>query len=151
MKTTRTTPPVKRSVVCALAILALTMGTARAAVSSPTAQRFSAHPVLSGTVVTANAHQLVVLTHKGEAVTLDLNSRTLVPRNGASPGFDLSGTIVASQPVVSRRAQALALGRPGFLSRTPSGALVLPLLGMFTLGTVGVIAFVRRCFAGARC
>ncbi len=147
MKTTRTTPPVKRSVVCALAILALTMGTARAAVPSPTAQRFSAHPVLSGTVVTANAHQLVVLTHKGEAVTLDLISRTMAPRKGASPGFDLSGTNVVSHPVVSRRAQALVLERP----RMPGGAPVLPLLGMFTLGTAGVIAFVRRRFAGARC
>ena len=62
----------------ALALLVmLTIGTAMAAVPSTTAYHFSSHPMISGTVVTVNDHQMVVDTDQGEQIPLQLDSRTM--------------------------------------------------------------------------
>ena len=71
---------------CALALLAMTAGTALAAIPSTTAYHFSSHPMISGTVVTVNDHQMVVDTDQGEQVTLEMDTRTMAPRDLA-PGM----------------------------------------------------------------
>lgn len=70
---------------CVLALLTLTIGTAMA-VPSTTAYHFSSHPMISGTVVSVNDHQMVVNTDQGEQVTLEVDSRTMAPRDLA-PGM----------------------------------------------------------------
>ena len=57
-----------------------------AAAPSTTAHRFSSHPMISGTVVSINDHHMVVDTDQGERVTLELDSRTMAPRDLA-PGM----------------------------------------------------------------
>ena len=69
-----------------LALLAMTLGTAAAQVPSTTAFFFSSHPMISGTVVSVNDHQMVVDTDQGEQVTLEVDSRTMAPRDVA-PGM----------------------------------------------------------------
>ena len=71
---------------CMLALLALTIGTSRAEVPTSTAYHFSSHPMISGTVVTVNDHQMVVNTDQGEQVTLEVDSRTMAPRD-LQPGM----------------------------------------------------------------
>lgn len=70
----------------ALALLVLTVGTASAQVPSSTAYFFSSHPMISGTVVAVNDHQMVVATDQGEQVALEVDSRTMAPRDLA-PGM----------------------------------------------------------------
>ncbi len=82
------------AVACALAVLALTSGAAQAAVPSTTAHHFSSHPMISGTVVTVTDHQMVVNTDQGEQVTLELDSRTMAPRDLA-PGMVMRAEFLA--------------------------------------------------------
>jgi len=87
----------RRLAIGALALMAmLTIGTAlaAAAVPSTTAYHFSSHPMISGTVVTVNDHQMVVDTDQGERVTLEVDSRTLSPRDLA-PGMVMRAEFVA--------------------------------------------------------
>lgn len=69
-----------------LALLAITLGTAAAQTPSTTAFFFSSHPMISGTVVSVNDHQMVVNTDQGEQVSLEVDSRTMAPRDFA-PGM----------------------------------------------------------------
>jgi len=69
-----------------LALLTVATGAAWAADPSTTAYLFSSHPMISGTVVTVNDHQMVVNTDQGEQVALEVDSRTMAPRDLA-PGM----------------------------------------------------------------
>lgn len=69
-----------------LALVALTIGTATADSPSSIAHFFSSHPMISGTVVSVNDHNMVVDTDQGEQVTLLVDSRTMAPRDFA-PGM----------------------------------------------------------------
>jgi LPXTG-motif cell wall-anchored protein len=81
--------------VGASALLAMvTIGTALAETPSTTAYHFSSHPMISGTVVTVNDHQMVVDTDQGERVTLEVDSRTMAPRDLA-PGMVMRAEFLA--------------------------------------------------------
>jgi hypothetical protein len=69
-----------------LALLALTTGAALAADPASMTYHFSSHPMISGTVVAVNDHQMVVNTDQGEQVTLELDTRTMAPRD-LGPGM----------------------------------------------------------------
>lgn len=88
MKTNRSRlPMLRRLVLGSLALLTLlSFGTAFAAVPTSAAYHFSSHPMISGTVVSVNDHQLVVNTDQGEQVALEVDSRTMAPRDLA-PGM----------------------------------------------------------------
>jgi|SRR6185436_16292644 len=77
-----------------LSLLILTIGPSFAAVPPSMAYHFSSHPMISGTVVTVNDHQMVVNTDQGEQVALELDSRTLAPRDLA-PGMIMRTEFVA--------------------------------------------------------
>jgi hypothetical protein len=64
------------------------------AVPSTTAYHFSSHPMISGTVVTVNDHQMVVDTDQGERVTLEVDTRTMAPRDLA-PGMVMRAEFLA--------------------------------------------------------
>ena len=57
-----------------------------ATVPSTTAHFFSSHPMIAGTVMRVNDHQMVVDTQHGERITLVMDSRTMAPRDLA-PGM----------------------------------------------------------------
>jgi LPXTG-motif cell wall-anchored protein len=76
------------------ALLAMTIGTAQAAIPSTTAHHFSSHPMISGTVVAVNDHQMVVDTDQGEQLTLEMDSRTMAPRDLA-PGMVMRAEFLA--------------------------------------------------------
>lgn len=57
-----------------------------AAIPSTTEHYFSSRPMIAGTVVRVNDHQLVVDTEQGERITLELDSRTMAPSDLA-PGM----------------------------------------------------------------
>ena len=85
----------RRLAVGVLALLVmLTIGTALEAAPSTTAYHFSSHPMISGTVVTVNDHQMVVDTDQGEQVTLEVDSRTMAPRDLA-PGMVMRAEFLA--------------------------------------------------------
>src|SRR4029453_14201672 len=94
MRTNERTRRVWGTAVGALALMALRIGAAQAAVPSTTAYHFSSHPMISGTVVTVNDHQMIVNTDQGEQVTLEVDSRTLAPRDLA-PGMAMRAEFVA--------------------------------------------------------
>jgi LPXTG-motif cell wall-anchored protein len=72
----------KRTIVAAVAMLALMMGTALASPApSTTAAYLSSRPMISGSVVSVNDHQMVVDTDQGEQVTLEIDWRTMAPRD----------------------------------------------------------------------
>jgi LPXTG-motif cell wall-anchored protein len=79
-----------------LALLAMTVGTALAAAPSTTAYRFSSHPMISGTVATVNDREMVVDTDQGEQVTLQLDSRTMAPRD-LGPGMVMRAEFLAKE------------------------------------------------------
>ena len=60
--------------------------TVQATIPSTTAHLFSSRPMIAGTVVTVNDHVLVVDTEQGERITLEVDTRTLLPRDLA-PGM----------------------------------------------------------------
>ena len=60
--------------------------TVAATIPSTTAHSFSSRPMIAGTVVTINDHQMVVDTEQGERITLQVDSRTMAPRDLA-PGM----------------------------------------------------------------
>lgn len=64
------------------------------AAPSTTAHFFSSHPMISGRVVTVNDHQMVVDTDQGERVTLEVDTRTMAPRDLA-PGMTVRTEFVA--------------------------------------------------------
>jgi len=87
MKTNQRIRRTGSAAACALLLLALTGGTALAAVvPSTTAYHFSSHPMISGTVVSVNDRQMVVDTDQGEQIALELDSNTMAPRDLA-PGM----------------------------------------------------------------
>src|SRR4029450_12827204 len=94
MRTNERARRVWGTAVSALALMALTIGAAQAAVPSTTAYHFSSHPMISGTVVPVNDHQMIVNTDQGEQVTLEVDSRTLAPRDLA-PGMAMRAEFVA--------------------------------------------------------
>jgi LPXTG-motif cell wall-anchored protein len=96
MRTNERTRPTWSVAVGTLALLATTIGTALAAAPSTTAYRFSSHPMISGTVVTVNDREMVVDTDQGEQVTLQLDSRTMAPRDLA-PGMVMRAEFLAQE------------------------------------------------------
>src|SRR5690349_12188506 len=80
--------------VCAFAVLALSMGTAIASVPPSVAYHFSSHPMISGTVVSVNDHQMVVDTDQGERVALEVDTRTMAPRD-LGPGMVMRAEFLA--------------------------------------------------------
>jgi hypothetical protein len=72
--------------IAALALLMPLAGITRAEIPSTTAYHFSSHPMISGTVVSVNDHHMVVDTDQGERVTLEMDTRTMAPRDLA-PGM----------------------------------------------------------------
>ncbi len=123
MTTNRPRRPARRARGYALALLALASGTALAAVPSTTAYRFSSHPMIAGTVVTVNDHQMVVDTDQGERVTLEVDSRTMAPRDLA-PGMIMRADFLAledcrfyAQRVVPIRG-GMSLDRPQAYGQT---------------------------------
>ena len=60
-------------------LLTLTAGPALAAIPNTTDQRNASTPMITGTAMLVNEHQLLVKTEQGEEVLLSLDSRTMVP------------------------------------------------------------------------
>jgi LPXTG-motif cell wall-anchored protein len=72
----------RRTIVASVAMLALVTGTALATtIPGTTADYLSSRPMISGTVVSVNDHQMVVDTDQGEQVTLEVDWRTMAPRD----------------------------------------------------------------------
>jgi hypothetical protein len=94
MKATQRTRHMWSAAVCALAMLGLMAAPSLAATTPSTAYRFSSHPMISGTVVTVNDHQMVVNTDQGEQVTLELDTRTMAPRD-LGPGMTMRAEFLA--------------------------------------------------------
>ncbi len=94
MKANSSTTHLKGAIACAIALLALTAGAALAAIPGTTAYNLSSHPMISGTVVTVNDHQMIVDTDQGEQVTLEVDSRTMAPRDLA-PGMVMRAEFLA--------------------------------------------------------
>lgn len=100
--------------------------TMTAMIPSTTAHYFSSRPMIAGTVVSVNDHHLVIDTEQGERVTMEVDSRTLVPRD-LGPGMTVRTEFAALEncrfhaervlPVragmSSRRLQAYANTRDG--------------------------------------
>jgi len=86
MATKRSKLQMSSAVACGLALIALMSGTAMAANPSSSAYYYSSHPMISGTVVTVNDHQMVVNTDQGEQVTLEIDTHTMAPRD-LGPGM----------------------------------------------------------------
>jgi hypothetical protein len=77
------------------ALLTLSVGTSFATVPPSIAYHFSSHPMISGTVVTVNDHQMVVNTdQRSEQVSLEVDSRTMAPRDLA-PGMVMRAEFLA--------------------------------------------------------
>jgi LPXTG-motif cell wall-anchored protein len=79
MKTTERNP--KRTAMAAMALLLLTWtaGVALAAIPSTTDHRNATTPMITGTAMLVNEHQILINTEQGEEVLLSLDSRTMVP------------------------------------------------------------------------
>lgn len=77
-----------------LALLALLVGPVMAGTPSTIAYHFSSHPMIAGTVVTVNDHQMIVDTDQGEQVTLETDSGTMAPRDLA-PGLVMRAEFLA--------------------------------------------------------
>jgi hypothetical protein len=79
MKTTERKP--KRTAMAAMALLLLTWtaGVALAAIPSTTDHRNATTPMITGTAMLVNEHQILINTEQGEEVLLSLDSRTTVP------------------------------------------------------------------------
>ena len=77
-----------------LALVALLGGRAIAGTPNTIAYHFSSHPMIAGTVVTVNDHQMVVDTDQGEQVTLELGSGTMAPRD-LEPGMVMRAEFLA--------------------------------------------------------
>jgi LPXTG-motif cell wall-anchored protein len=85
----------KRTIVAAVAMLILIAGTALAITTPGTmADYLSSRPLISGTVVSVNDHQMVVDTDQGEQVTLEVDWRTMAPRDLA-PGMVMRAEFLA--------------------------------------------------------
>jgi len=81
MRTTTPGRPSWRAPAGAFALVALMAGAALAADPASMTYYFSSHPMISGTVVSVNDHQMVVNTDQGEQVTLEVDTRTMAPRD----------------------------------------------------------------------
>jgi hypothetical protein len=99
-----------RSVVGVMALLILIpgLGAARANVHFPSASRSSAGSSVSGTILAANAHQLLVATTRGERVVVQLESRTIGLWDGASSTTAAGGNVVPLLQDEARNAAPLA-------------------------------------------
>jgi hypothetical protein len=86
MRTNESVRPNWRAPTGVLALLALLAGPSLAADPASMTWYFSSHPMISGTVVTVNDHQMVVNTDQGEQVTLEVDTRTMAPRD-LGPGM----------------------------------------------------------------
>ena len=85
----------KHTIVAAAAMLTLITGVALAATTPATmADYLSSRPMISGTVVSVNDHQMVVDTDQGQQVTLEVDWRTMAPRDLA-PGMVMRAEFLA--------------------------------------------------------
>jgi LPXTG-motif cell wall-anchored protein len=53
----------------------------QASIPSTTAHLFSSRPMIAGTVVSVNDHQMIVDTEQGERIALEVDTRTMAPRD----------------------------------------------------------------------
>lgn len=84
----------RRAKLCALALCVVAVSAARAEVPATAAHHFSSHPMISGTVLSVNDRAMVVDTDQGRPITLELDSRTMAPRDLA-PGMFMRAEFVA--------------------------------------------------------
>jgi LPXTG-motif cell wall-anchored protein len=85
----------KHKIAAAVATLALITGTALASsIPATTADYLSSRPMISGSVVSVNDHQMVVDTDQGEQVTLAVDWRTMAPRD-LEPGMVVRAEFLA--------------------------------------------------------
>ena len=82
-----------------------------ATIPSTTAHAFSSHPMISGTVASVNDHQLVVDTEQGERITLQVDSRTMAPRD-LTPGMTVRTEFLALENCRFHADRVVAV-RPG--------------------------------------
>lgn len=114
-----------------LALLALASGSALADAPATTAYVLSSHPMIAGTVVTVNDRQMVVDTDQGEQVALEVDSRTMAPRDLA-PGMVLRVEFRALEDCrfYAQRVTAMRDGMPTerlqAYANTRDGALWMP-------------------------
>lgn len=131
------------SIVVATSLLAPAVGATRA--PSPSRPRWGGEgSSVSGTIVTANAHELVVATRHGERVVLNLVSRSAGPRNGPSFATVAHGKAVTALVDVERSAAGPWPERMDLRPRGSSGPLILPIIGLLAIGTAGAVAIGRR-------
>ena len=97
----------------AFSLLALRIETASAGMPATTAYQFASHPMISGTILTVNDHQMVVNTDQGEQVTLDVDTRTMAPRD-MSPGMVMRADFIAQEDChfYAQRIVAIRSGTP---------------------------------------
>ena len=136
-----TTHFVSRSVMSAMARLALAVGATHAGDHRLSTQRSSVGSSVSGTIVTANAQELLVVSARGERVVLDLKARTVVRRDGASSVTVPRGRVATS---LARDASPPAATRAELLLWMSSVPWILPLFGLLAIGTAGAVGVVRR-------
>ena len=96
MKSHHPTPSMRCAGLSALALLCLSVTQAAADMPATYANHFASHPMISGTIVSVNDHEMVVNTEQGEQVTLDVDSRTMAPRDMA-PGMFMRADFVAQE------------------------------------------------------
>jgi len=104
----------KRTTVAVAAMLILMTGTALAAsIPATTADYLSSRPMISGKVVSVNDHQMVVDTDQGEQVTLEVDWRTMAPRDLA-PGMVMQAEFLALEDChfYAQRITAIRSGMP---------------------------------------
>jgi LPXTG-motif cell wall-anchored protein len=67
------------AIACTIALLTMRAGGAQAAIPSTSSYLYSTQPMISGTVLWVNEHQLAVATEQGEDILLALDSHSMVP------------------------------------------------------------------------
>ena len=159
-----------KSVVVSLFALTLVAGTALAAVPGTTDYLLATQPMISGKVVSANDHKLVVDTDQGEQITLAVDSRTMVPVDlGAGMVARIEFKVTEDGRYIAKRVipirDGMSAGRelayanhgghamrmasmPGrshdTLPQTASQQPLLALLGALALSAAGALALARR-------
>jgi hypothetical protein len=130
-----------------MALLILCLGAARAEAHSSSAERSSAGSNVSGTILAANARELLVATPRGDRVVVKLESRTVGLWDGGSSTTEPRANVVHSLQDVARNAAPLAVEPPELQLWSSSSPMIIPVLGLFAIGTAGAVAVGRRISA----
>jgi hypothetical protein len=136
----------RRSIMSAMALVALAVGVTHAGSHGPSTPRAPSGSSVSGTIIRANARQLVVATHGGEQVVLKLESRTVGLRD------EPASTTVFRRQISTALAEGLAdvpwpaPAATDLVLWASSAPLILPILGLLAIGTASVV----RVISGRR-